>query len=140
MFRFRKAVVTAALLSLAALGSAQAVSKFDGLGRDATPKEVAAWDIDVRPDFKGLPAGSGTVAKGQDVWEAKCAQCHGTNGAGPGFDEIAGKSASELFHELIEMKYRPIEGIMDRQARGYTDDQLGLIANFLSTLPGNGDD
>jgi cytochrome subunit of sulfide dehydrogenase len=71
---------------------------------------------------------------------SQCAQCHGTNGAGPGFDEIAGKSASELFHELIEMKYRPIEGIMDRQARGYTDDQLGLIASFLSTLPGNGGD
>ena len=43
-------------------------------------KEVAAWDIDVRPDFKGLPAGSGTVAKGQDVWEAKCASCHGVFG------------------------------------------------------------
>lgn len=24
-------------------------------GRDATPAEVKAWDIDVRPDFKGLP-------------------------------------------------------------------------------------
>jgi sulfide dehydrogenase cytochrome subunit len=71
---------------------------------------------------------------------SQCAQCHGTNGAGPGFDELAGKSASELFNELIEMKYRPIEGIMDRQARGYTDEQLRLIADYLSTLPGNGDD
>jgi cytochrome c len=34
----------------------------------------------VRPDFKGLPPGSGSVAKGQDVWEAKCASCHGTFG------------------------------------------------------------
>jgi len=71
---------------------------------------------------------------------SQCAQCHGTNGAGPGFDELAGKSASELFNELIEMKYRPIEGIMDRQVRGYTDEQLRLIADYLSTLPGNGDD
>jgi cytochrome c len=53
---------------------------YPGIGRDATPKEVAAWDIDVRPDFKGLPAGSGSVAKGQDVWEAKCASCHGVFG------------------------------------------------------------
>ena len=30
-----------------------------GIGRAATPAEVAAWDIDVRPDFKGLPAGLG---------------------------------------------------------------------------------
>ena len=71
---------------------------------------------------------------------SQCAQCLGTNGAGPGFDELAGKSASELFNELIEMKYRPIEGIMDRQVRGYTDEQLRLIADYLSTLPGNGDD
>ena len=53
---------------------------YPGVGRSATPKEIAAWDIDVRPDFKGLPAGSGSVAKGQDVWEAKCASCHGIFG------------------------------------------------------------
>ena len=53
---------------------------FEGIGRTATPMEVAAWDIDVRPDFKGLPKGSGTVAKGMQVWEAKCASCHGVFG------------------------------------------------------------
>jgi cytochrome c len=41
---------------------------------------VAAWDIDVRPDFKGLPKGAGSVTKGQDVWESKCASCHGIFG------------------------------------------------------------
>ncbi len=51
-----------------------------GIGRAATPAEVKAWDIDVRPDFTGLPAGSGTVAHGQDIWEGKCASCHGTFG------------------------------------------------------------
>ena len=53
---------------------------FSGIGRAATPKEVAAWDIDVRPDFKGLPPGKGTVAQGMEVWEAKCASCHGIFG------------------------------------------------------------
>lgn len=72
---------------------------------------------------------------------SQCAQCHGTNGAGPGFDDIAGKSASELYHELLEMKHRTnIESIMDRQARGYTDSQLQLISNYLSTQAGGGDD
>lgn len=71
---------------------------------------------------------------------SQCAQCHGTNGAGPGFDEIAGKSPRELYNELREMKYRRIEGIMDRQARGYSDAQLDLISTYLSSLPGNGDD
>ncbi|WP_296356962.1 cytochrome c, partial [Ramlibacter sp.] len=64
----------------AACAHGQAASKFPGVGRDATPKEVAAWDIDVRSDFKGLPAGTGSVAKGQEVWEGKCASCHGVFG------------------------------------------------------------
>jgi cytochrome c len=53
---------------------------YPGIGRTATPKEIAAWDIDVRPDFKGLPAGAGSVAKGMEVWEGKCASCHGVFG------------------------------------------------------------
>ena len=89
MFSFRKAALTAALLAVAGLAAAQS-DKYPGLGREATPKEVARWDIDVRPDFKGLPAGSGSVSMGQDVWEGKCAQCHG----------IFGES-NEVFSPLI---------------------------------------
>ncbi len=37
----------------------------------ATPAEIAAWDIDVRPDFKGLPKGAGSVAQGMEVWEGQ---------------------------------------------------------------------
>ena len=50
------------------------------LGRTATPAEIRTWDIDVRPDFKGLPPGSGTVARGQEIWETKCESCHGAFG------------------------------------------------------------
>jgi cytochrome c len=64
---------------VAAPGSAHAAA-YPGVGRAATPRELAAWDIDVRPDFKGLPPGSGSVAKGQEIWDAKCASCHGTFG------------------------------------------------------------
>ena len=59
---------------------AQSSARYPGIGRSATANEIAAWDIDVRPDFKGLPAGSGSVAKGQEVWEGKCASCHGVFG------------------------------------------------------------
>ncbi|MCX7233825.1 MAG: c-type cytochrome, partial [Burkholderiales bacterium] len=68
------------LLACAGCGLADASDKYPGVGRAATPKEVAAWDIDVRPDFKGLPVGSGSVAQGQHIWEAKCASCHGVFG------------------------------------------------------------
>jgi cytochrome c len=84
------------LLAVAGFASAQAASKYPGVGRNATPKEVAAWDIDVRPDFKGLPAGSGSVAKGQDVWEGKCAHCHGIFGeSGEVFSPLVGGTTAE---------------------------------------------
>lgn len=77
MSRFIKSLALVALLGSAAVASAQ---NYPNIGRTATEKEIAAWDIDVRADFKGLPKGSGTVSMGMDVWEGKCASCHGTFG------------------------------------------------------------
>ena len=51
-------------------------------GRQATPDEIALWDIDVRPDGKGLPPGSGTSAQGAPIYAQKCAMCHGPEGKG----------------------------------------------------------
>ena len=73
-----KTLLSLTLLLLTSTGFAQ--PKFQNLGRPATPAEIRAWDIDVRPDFKGLPAGAGSVSKGQEVWEAKCESCHGAFG------------------------------------------------------------
>jgi len=53
---------------------------FRGIGRNATVNEVAAWDIDVRPDFQGLPPGSGSAEEGEEIWIDKCASCHGDFG------------------------------------------------------------
>jgi S-disulfanyl-L-cysteine oxidoreductase SoxD len=88
MFSCREAA--AAALLLASLAAAAQSTSFPGVGRAATPKEIAAWDIDVRPDFKGLPAGSGSVAKGMQVWESQCASCHGVFG-----------ESNEVFSPLI---------------------------------------
>lgn len=75
----------------AADGKVAGLGQWKDIGRPATPAEVRAWDIDVRPDFKGLPKGSGTVARGQDIWESKCASCHGVFGeATHVFTPIAG--------------------------------------------------
>ena len=79
MFSWRERVVTLALLAAGAATFAQPAA-YPGVGRSATPSEIAAWDIDVRPDFKGLPRGAGSVAQGMEVWEAKCASCHGVFG------------------------------------------------------------
>ena len=91
MFNFPKLVFVTALWAVTIAVSAQGTIKYPSVGRDATPKEVAAWDIDVRPDFKGLPAGAGSVAKGQVVWESKCASCHGVFGeSGEVFSPLVG--------------------------------------------------
>ncbi len=46
-------------------------------GTPATKADIEAWDKDVRPDGEGLPPGSGTYAKGQQVYADQCAVCHG---------------------------------------------------------------
>lgn len=76
--------------------AANAQGTYPGIGRAATPAEMAAWDIDVRPDFKGLPKGAGSVAKGQEVWEGKCASCHGVFGeSNEIFNPIVGGTTQE---------------------------------------------
>jgi S-disulfanyl-L-cysteine oxidoreductase SoxD len=73
-----------------------AQSKFEGIGRSATQAEVKAWDIDVRPDFKGLPPGKGSVIQGEKIWEAQCAGCHGSFGeSNEVFTPIAGNTTAK---------------------------------------------
>jgi len=74
------ALTALACVATVSAGPSAQADRYPGVGRAATPAEIAAWDIDVRPDFLGLPKGSGSVAQGQDVWEAKCASCHGVFG------------------------------------------------------------
>ncbi|MFO6464319.1 c-type cytochrome [Jannaschia sp. KMU-145] len=69
--------LTAALALIAAPVLAQ---DYSTLGRAATPDEIAAWDIDIRPDGAGLPEGSGDVWTGEELYIGLCASCHGDFG------------------------------------------------------------
>ena len=70
-----------------------------GVGRPALPEEVAAWNVDVLPDGRGLPEGRGDVFTGEEVFVEKCASCHGDFAEGVGnwpvlaggFDTLADK-------------------------------------------------
>lgn len=62
---------------------------------------------------------------------SNCFQCHGTNGTG-GLERLAGESASEIYNELKEMQLKSTPKMMDMHARGYTDAQIRLIADYLS--------
>ena len=74
-----------------------------------------------------------TVPNGR-LLASNCFQCHGTNGKGPGFDKLAGKSASSLYSDLKEFQAgQEGNGIMAKHALGYTDAQLQALAQWLST-------
>jgi S-disulfanyl-L-cysteine oxidoreductase SoxD len=80
MSKSLNALIAAAVALAVGVGGAQGQKL--GIGREATPAEIAGWDIDVRPDGKGLPAGKGTAAQGEEVFQAQCAACHGEFGEG----------------------------------------------------------
>ncbi len=62
-----------------------------GFGSVAKADEIAGWNIDIRPDGKGLPEGQGSVEDGEWIYEAQCAECHGSFGEGVGrFPVLAG--------------------------------------------------
>ncbi len=59
-------------------------------GSEASDARVALWDIDVKPDGEGLPAGNGTVAEGQVVYATHCVACHGVTGTEGPYDVLVG--------------------------------------------------
>jgi S-disulfanyl-L-cysteine oxidoreductase SoxD len=89
MFTRSLAVFAALGITVAGVGPVRAA---DGpnLGREATPAEIAGWDISISPDGSGLPPGSGTSAAGAAVYAAKCQACHGEKGAGQPNDRLVG--------------------------------------------------
>ena len=68
---------------------------------------------------------------------ATCANCHGTNGQARGDSKsLAGVSAEKITAALADYKSgaQPAT-IMHQIAKGYTDDQIKLIAAFFAAQP-----
>jgi sulfide dehydrogenase cytochrome subunit len=77
------------------------------------------------------PAMAGGVSRGE-ILSAPCAGCHGTDGHSPGsMPDISGKSAEFIRSSLLQFKSgeRP-STVMGRQAKGYTDEEIQLIAEY----------
>ncbi len=80
----------------------QAVEKLK-LGQPATAKEIKGWDIDIRPDGKGLPVGRGNAIDGEDMFIQKCASCHGEFAEGAGrYPVLAGGLDSLDTHDPVK--------------------------------------
>src|ERR1700692_3942948 len=78
-----------AVVALVCSTPARAQSPY-GIGRSATPAEIAGWNIDVDRDGNNLPPGSGTVSHGREVFDQQCAACHGAKGEGGIGDQLVG--------------------------------------------------
>ncbi len=111
-----------------------------GLGRPATADEIAAIDIDVRPDGAGLPLGGGTAADGARVWGRACRTCHGPQGEGGiaapvvGRDPAASPPTVGNYWPYATTLYDYIHRAMPRNAPGTLspDEVYGLVAWILA--------
>lgn len=116
------------------------------LGRPATADEIAAWDIDVRPDGTGLPEGKGTVAEGEEIFAERCAVCHGDFGEGidrwpvlaGGFDTLKSERPVKTigsYWPYPSTVYDYIRRAMPfGDARSLTDDQVYALVAYLLYL------
>ena len=135
------------------LGSLVSSALAYDFGRPATPQEIKLWDIDVLPDGRGLPDGSGTAAHGKSVYEANCEVCHGPDGQGGIKDRLVGGQGTLASDNPIKTvgSYWPyattlfdyIHRAMPYQAPGLldNDDTYAVVAYILSLngiLPADG--
>ena len=72
-----RAILLAALALALCLQGATVTQARTTLGHPADPALIERENIDVSPDGAGLPPGSGNAERGQVVFTASCAQCHG---------------------------------------------------------------
>ena len=65
---------------------------------------------------------------------AGCANCHGTNGLSQGsMPSLAGQSKADLLRKMQDYKAGRTPGtVMPQLAKGYTDEQIELIAGWFA--------
>lgn len=65
-----------------------------------------------------------------------CSACHGTDGKSPGaIPSINGKSARFIIQALTEFRSgNRASTVMGRHAKGYSDKEITLIADYFSSM------
>jgi cytochrome c2 len=83
--------VSSVFLALLLLSPVSKAVEKQSLGQPASAAEIKGWDIDIRPDGKGLPTGRGDAVVGEGMFMQKCASCHGEFAEGAGrYPALAG--------------------------------------------------
>ena len=136
-----RSAAAAILVAAPAVATGGTVPDF---GRAPSAAELQLWDIDVLPDGRGLPPGSGSVAQGRDTFQANCEACHGVAGAGGPKDRLVGGQGTLASAKPIKTvgSYWPyattlfdyIRRAMPYQAPGSlsADETYGVVAYLLN--------
>jgi len=99
----KKLILSGLLVTLLFLSPVSKAIETLSLGQPATSKEIKGWDIDVRPDGKGLPVGRGNAVDGEAMFIQKCASCHGEFAEGAGrYPVLAGGIDSLNTHDPVK--------------------------------------
>ncbi len=86
-----------ALVACAEQASSSEAGPFGGIGHSASASEIRAVDIDANSAGAGLPAGSGSSARGAVLYAAQCASCHGVKGEGiPPNPRLVGREPADF--------------------------------------------
>lgn len=128
-------------------GVTPTVVESPNLGREATPAQIAGWDISVGPDGIGLPPGRGTPGMGATVYEQKCQVCHGEKGAGQPNDRLVGGQgtlASKAPVRTIGSYWPYATTVFDYvrrsmpyiQTQSLSDDEVYAVTAYLLNLNG----
>ena len=82
----------------------------------------------------GPTAGQQNAANVGRSLAATCANCHGTNGISVGeVPALAGRPKDDLVRKMQDFKAGRLPGsIMPQLAKGYTDEQIDLIAGWFA--------
>ena len=101
-----------------------------GIGHPPKAEQLKQIDIDVTPDGKGLPPGSGTAAKGKDVYTRRCETCHGPTGKEGPQDILAGGKgslATDKPQKTVGSYWPYATTLWDYVNRAMPFDQPGLL-------------
>lgn len=109
----------------------QAGSSFN-LGTTASASDIAAWNLDMDPSGSGAPVGSGSVTEGKEVFDLKCAVCHGPDGGGtPLGDQLVGREPREGF------PFGQVRGQYRRTVGNYWPYATTLFDYIIRSMPMN---
>lgn len=118
-------------------------------GQLLSEADLAKWNIDVlTQDGTGLPTGSGTIAQGKEVYDTKCAACHGDKAAGgPMFGSMVGgigsfQTSTRVLTPGSIYPYAPVLFDYVRRAmpllqpQSLTNDEVYAVTGYILHLNG----